>query len=378
LEAKAAVSGMSADKENAYRLSSFRDVISPAEWQRALQKLPQAHALQSWIWGEFKSRWGWSARPLLLAIPRDSETPLAAALVLRRRIPWLPYSILYVPKGPILDYQDAALRRVVLAELEQIARQERAVFVKIDPDVVHSWGLERERPSPTGRKFQQELEQRGWRYSTEQIQFRNTVELSIQRPEEELLAAMKQKTRYNIRLATRRGITIRQGTPDDFPLIVQMYRETAARDGFAIRPAAYYLDIWQAFYESGMAQPLLAEYQGEPLAAVILVRLGDRAIYMYGASTQQERKRMPNYLLQWEAIRWARAQGCEVYDFWGAPDEFVESDQLWGVWRFKSGFQGEVVRHIGAWDYPVRPLWYWLYTRALPRYLAWLRARRGN
>jgi lipid II:glycine glycyltransferase (peptidoglycan interpeptide bridge formation enzyme) len=94
---------------------------------------------------------------------------------------------------------------------------------------------------------------------------------------------------------------------------------------------------------------------------------------MYGASTDLERQRMPNYLLQWEAIRWAQAQGCTVYDFWGAPDEFVEDDPLWGVWRFKSGFNGQVVRHIGAWDFPARPFWYWIYTAVIPKYIAFLR-----
>ena len=85
---------------------------------------------------------------------------------------------------------------------------------------------------------------------------------------------------------------------------------------------------------------------------------------------------MPNYLLQWEAIRWAKAEGCTIYDFWGAPDEFVESDPLWGVWRFKDGFQGDVVWHIGAWDYPARPFWYTIYTKILPRYIEFLRGRQ--
>jgi Uncharacterized protein involved in methicillin resistance len=122
-----------------------------------------------------------------------------------------------------------------------------------------------------------------------------------------------------------------------------------------------------------MAQPLLAEYEGRAIAAVVLVRYGRRVIYMYGASTDQERQRMPNHLLQWEAIRWAKAQGAAIYDFWGAPDEFVETDRMWGVWRFKQGYGGQVVRHIGAWDYPVRPLLYWAYAQLLPRYLARLR-----
>ncbi|MCI0731946.1 MAG: peptidoglycan bridge formation glycyltransferase FemA/FemB family protein, partial [Chloroflexi bacterium] len=152
---------------------------------------------------------------------------------------------------------------------------------------------------------------------------------------------------------------------------------TAQRDGFAVRPVAYYLDAWQTFYDAGLAHPLLAEYEGQPVAAVIVVSYGRRAIYMYGASTDKERQRMPNYLLQWEAIRQAQERGYRVYDFWGAPDDFVESDLLWGVWRFKAGFNGQVVRHIGAWDYPARPFWYWLYTVVIPKYLDLLRARNN-
>ena len=339
--------------------------------------LPNPHPLQSWDWGKFKSRWDWSASPLVLHVHDDpgDRPPLAAALILKRKLPRTSLSILYVPKGPVLDYNDAALRRVVLAQLEQITRIEKAIFVKIDPDVVRSWGIEDQQRSPIGAKFVEELEGRGWRYSDDQVQYRNTVELDLRRTEEELLAAMKQKTRYNIRLAGRKGVTVRQGEPQDFNLIAQMYAETAKRDGFAIRPVAYYLDAWNTLYNAGLAQPFIAEFEGQPLAAIVIVRYGRRAIYMYGASTNKERKRMPNYLLQWEAICWAQAQGCEVYDFWGAPDEFVENDALWGVWRFKEGFNGQIVRHIGAWDYPARPFWYWTYTTVIPNYVNFLRSR---
>jgi peptidoglycan pentaglycine glycine transferase (the first glycine) len=358
-----------------YRASTFKQEKSPAAWQQALGRLPNAHALQSWTWGAFKSRWGWQKIPLLLTVAESSWEPLAAAMILKRKIPRTPFSILYVPKGPILDYNDGPLRRQVLAQLEKVARQERAILIKIDPDVVKAWGEEQERPSPIGSQFTQELKARGWLFSNEQIQFRNTVELYLEPSEEELLMAMKQKTRYNIRYAGRKGITVREGGPVDFDTILQMYQETADRDDFTIRPPDYYRDAWGSLYEAGMAQPLLAEFEGEPVAAVILVRFGDKAIYMYGASTEKERRRMPNYLLQWEAIRWAKAQGYRTYDFWGAPDEFVEDDPLWGVWRFKSGFEGEVVHHIGAWDYPARPLFYKLYSQLLPRYLGWLRNR---
>jgi lipid II:glycine glycyltransferase (peptidoglycan interpeptide bridge formation enzyme) len=297
-------------------------------------------------------------------------------MVLKRQAPRLPFSILYVPRGPALDYHDPDLRRHVLTQLERLTRQERAIFIKIDPEIVYSWGLETERVSPMGKQMIQDLQRRGWRFSADQIQFRNTVELPLEQSEEAILAAMKQKTRYNIRLAGRKDVVARPATPADFPTIAEMYLETAQRNGFTARPADYYLDAWQTFYNAGMARPLIAEFEGRPLAAAIIIRFGERAIYMYGASNEQERQRMPTYLLQWEAIRRAKAEGCHVYDFWGAPDDFVESDRLWGVWRFKEGFNGQVVRFIGAWDYVARPFWYWVYTAVMPRYLDFLRGRQ--
>lgn len=369
---------MAKKEQTPYRASTFKLESSPTAWAAALARLPNAHALQSWAWGRFKSRWGWEAMPLVMTVAESSWEPVAAALVLKRRLPRTPFCVLYVPKGPALDYHDVARRRLVLEKLEKLAKEERAIFIKIDPEVVHSWGLDGERVSPLGSSVARDLAGRGWLPSTEQIQFRNTVELVLEGTDEQLLAGMKQKTRYNIRLAERKGVVVRPGTPADFPTIVAMYQETAARDGFTARPPDYYLDGWTTLYEAGMAQPLMAEVEGRPVAAVILVRFGDRVIYMYGASRSEDRERMPNHLLQWEAIRWARAQGCQVYDFWGAPDEFVEADRMWGVWRFKAGFNGEVVRFIGAWDYPARPLLYRLYTQAIPRYLNFLRGRRGQ
>lgn len=346
-------------------------VQSPDEWHTAITKLPYAQLLQSWAWGAFKARWGWTFTPLLWLDGADE--PVAAALVLKRKLSRLPFSILYVPKGPLLDYSNVPLREQVLQDLQQYAKREWAIFLKLDADLPRSQGLDPEEPLATGEAFVVALRARGWLFSDDQIQFRNTVLLDIARPEPDILAAMKQKTRYNIRLAGRKGITVRPGTPADYPLIYQLYAETAERDGFAIRPGAYYADIWQTLQNGGLAQPLIAEFEGEPLAAVIVVQYADRAIYMYGASSGRERKRMPNYLLQWEAIRWAKAQGCTTYDFWGAPDNFDESDRLWGVWRFKSGFNGQITRHIGAWDYPAYPLLYRLYTQLIPRYLAMLR-----
>ena len=172
--------------EPVYRATTFKLERSPAAWETALARLPQAHALQSWTWGQFKSRWGWEALPLMMTVAGNHWGPIAAALVLKRRIPRLPFCVLYVPKGPILDYRDAALRRQVLGQLERLAKRERAIFIKIDPEVARSWGLEHERVSPLGAAVTRELAGRGWLPSDDQIQFRNTVELPLEGSEEQL------------------------------------------------------------------------------------------------------------------------------------------------------------------------------------------------
>jgi lipid II:glycine glycyltransferase (peptidoglycan interpeptide bridge formation enzyme) len=128
---------------------------------------------------------------------------------------------------------------------------------------------------------------------------------------------------------------------------------------------------------AGLARPFIAELNDQPISAIVVVRYGSTATYMYGMSREAHRDKMPNHLLQWEAIRWARTQGCTDYDFWGAPDRFDPHDRLWGVWRFKEGFGGQVVRTIGAWDYAVSPFGYRLYTHVLPRVLEAMR-RRGR
>lgn len=342
----------------------IHQITDPTRWNAALLDLPAPHVLQTWEWGAFKAKYGWTPIRLLF---EESGRVRAAASVLQRRWPRLPLSVMYVSKGPTLNFDDAALLDRVLTELEALARRRRAIFIKIDPDV--------EADTPQGEAVVAALDRRGWRASTEQIQFRNTMTLALTADEETLLAGMKSKTRYNIRLAGRKGVVARPGGPDDLPRIYRLYAETAARDDFIIRPFDYYRDAWGDFIAAGLAQPFVAEFEGELLAALILFRFERIAWYMYGASSDRQRNRMPNHLLQWEAIRWARARGCTLYDFWGAPDELDESAPMWGVYRFKAGFGGRFVRHIGAYDYPVsRPL-YWFYTVAMPRYLDRLRAR---
>ena len=334
-------------------------------WDRAVLSLPEPHILQSWAWGDTKAQTGWTARRLLWQ--RDGQPTAAAALLSRRLHPRLPVSVAYVPKGPLLDWRDAGLVEAVLKRLEAEARAAGAIFVKLDPDVRAG--------TPEGDSLTSELARRGWRPSAEQIQFRNTVVSDLTQSEEALLAGMKPKWRYNIRLAERRGVIVRDGAPADLPVFYAMYVETGQRDGFLVRPYAYYQHIWESFLVHGLAHLLLAEVEGQPVAGLILFRFGPTAWYFYGASTAHARDLMPNHALQWAALQWARAAGCSRYDWWGAPDVLDESDPMWGVYRFKTGFGGQFVPGIGAWDFPTGRTRYWLYTVAMPKALDLARRR---
>jgi len=349
-----------------------RPVTQQQEWDEAVSGLPGAHVLQCWTWGECKTRFGWTAQRRLWT--DDQGRTAAAAQILRRTVRFGPFpaSLFYLPKGPLLDWRDDTVRDSVLADLEQLARREQAIQIKIDPDLLLGCGVPdsgKEQEDAAGAKAVECLKRRGWRFSPEQVQFRNTVLLDIRPPEDELLAAMKPKTRYNIRLAQKHGVTVRPGAEQDLPLLLRMYAETADRDSFVIRSEEYYRDVWGSMMRSGRAQPLIAEVEGLPVAALVLFHFADRGWYLYGMSRSLHREKMPNHLLQWEAVRFLKERGCAHYDLWGAPDVFAESDPLWGVFQFKQGLGGTVVRFAGAWDFAPSPLRHAAYHRILPRLL---------
>jgi peptidoglycan pentaglycine glycine transferase (the first glycine) len=350
-------------------------VVDRCRWDTALVSLPLAHVLQTWDWGDFKSRWGWQPTRLLF---EEKGRPLAAAQILRRQLPRTRLSLIYIPKGPALDYKDTPLLAQVLSALEQQARQQRSLFVKIDPDVWLGSGSENAPPPPEAADVLGILAERGWRRSVEQIQFKNTLLIDLTQGEKDLLAQMKAKTRYNIRLTSRQGVHVRSGVEGDLDTFYNLYHETSQRNGFLIRPPAYYLDLWAQFLQAGRARLLLAEVEQEPIAGLILFHFGQTAWYMYGASSNRHRNLMPNHLLQWKAMRLAKHLGCTQYDMWGAPNRFDERDPMWGVYRFKVGFGGETMRGIGAFDYSPSPWLYWFYTITMPRVLAFMRRRHQS
>jgi peptidoglycan pentaglycine glycine transferase (the first glycine) len=345
----------------------WQSITDPVAWNTALSRLPMPHVLQSWEWGEFKSRWGWCAQRWLLAGTDTHAPPRAMLQLLRRSAGRLPLCVLYAPKGPAAD--SLASYAEALAWLERQARGQLAIWVKMDGDV--HLGFEHE--DLAGARAA--LARRGWRYSTNQVQFRNTTHSDLRHSDDELLAGMKQKWRYNIRLAEKRGVKVRLATAEEWPLLYEMYAETGRRDGFLIRERDYYFDAWRALD----AVALVAEHESaqRPLAGLVLFRFGGRAWYFYGMSRAEGREHMPNYLLQWSAMRWARDNGCTIYDWWGAPEQLVETDPMWGVHRFKEGFGARFVEGLGAWDYAPSALLYSLYVRWMPAAWGMVRRRRG-
>lgn len=355
----------------------WAQVDEQAAWDEAVASMPEPHLLQSWTWGEHKRKYGWE--PIRVCWVEKGNQKVAVAQVLKRQIQPLGFrlKVLYCPRGPLLDWHQADLWQPVLQTLESIAKQEVALFLKIDPEVPLVDVSAPPAPSSKGgpEAVPRLLRSRGWKKSGE-IQFPNTFVLNLRQTEEQILAGMKQKTRYNVRLAERRGVHVREGGPEDVSLLYRMYAATSVRDGFVIRDEGYYKDAWGAFMAAGLAQPLIAEVGMSPVAALVIYRFADRAWFLFGMSTERHRDAMPNYLLQWEAIRWAKRQGCVAYDLWGAPERLEAEDPLWGVYRFKQGFGAEYRKTTGAWDFTTRPSLRWVFGTAMPRILALMRARR--
>ncbi len=368
-------------------------------WNLIIASLPNPHFLQTYEWGQVKAKYGWV--PIYLIWDGEGKMkeernglssfvfPVqAACLVLKRQILSRGFaarlSILYAPKGPLLNWNDEALRTRVLNDLQSFAKQQSAIFLKIDPDIALGRGVPNSEGDVTensGQAARSELTRKGWVYSSDQIQFQNTVLIDLSASEEEMLARMKPKTRYNVRLAEKKDVTVRAGTVDDLPMLYKMYAETSIRDGFVIRDENYYQTVWKLFITNYQLQitpsaiPLIAEVNNGPVAAIFLFMFAGRAYYVYGMSRNLHREKMPTYLLQWEAMKRAKANGCSSYDLWGAPEVFDESDSMWGVYRFKEGLGGEVIRTLGAYDFAPNKLWYKLYAEIVPRVLDVMRSR---
>lgn len=323
--------------------------VNLTDWNQFLANHPEAHLLQLGEWGELKRGFGW--KPV-----RIIQNEIGAQ-ILFRRLP-LGLTIGYMPKPVTSDkLQDTS--NEFWREVDSVCKQNHAIFLKIEPDL-----------------WQDQLPLTNYQLpiSPHNIQPPRTIVIPIAEAEDQILARMKPKCRYNIRLAEKKGVTVRAW--DNLPAFHEMMTVTGGRDNFGVHSLEYYQRAYELFHPKGICELLVAEYEGKPLASLMVFANGKRAWYVYGASNDQERNRMPTYLLQWEAIRWAKARGCGEYDLWGVPDEnenTLESqfesrhDGLWGVYRFKRGFGGQLKRAAQALDRVYNPLLYWLYTKYAAR-----------
>ena len=318
-------------------------IVSLIDWNQFLSSHPNTHLLQTGEWGELKSAFGWK--------PVRIITGNAGVQILFCKLP-LGYTVGYIPKSLTNQFVSDQL----WDEIDSACRQHRAIFLKLEPDL---WN---DSPLLVGEDTV--------RVSPHNIQPPRTIAINIKTSEEEILVRMKQKTRYNIRLAEKKGVTVHAW--GDLESFHKMMLVTGVRDGFGVHSLEYYRRAYGLLHPKQMGEILVAEYDGKPLAALFVARNGNRAYYLYGASTDEERNRMPTYLLQWEAIKWAKVRGCEEYDLWGVPDgdeaalevKFEKQhDGLWGVYRFKRGLGGEVKRAVQAMDRVYNPLLYWAYLR---------------
>jgi peptidoglycan pentaglycine glycine transferase (the first glycine) len=338
--------------------------VEDRAWDSWVASHRYGHLLQTSAWATLKSEFGWESQQIAV---REGGDLVGGAQILYR---WFPVnrpwgrlvSIAYVPKGPVVDWRDSTRVRQVLTAITAAARRHRAVFVRIEPHLADG-----ALPDVAAT-----LSAAGFRPSHETIQPRRTILVDISGSEDQILMVMKQKTRYNIRLAARKEVVVREGGSEDLVAFNRLMAVTGERSDFGVHSAAYYEAAFRLFAPRRRLALLMAEYQGRPLAALMAFALGETAWYFYGASSDDERQRMPAYLLQWEAIRWARAKGCTEYDLWGVPDEDEEtleadlttrSDGLWGVYRFKRGFGGKLVRWIGAFDQVLMLPFYRAFTR---------------
>jgi lipid II:glycine glycyltransferase (peptidoglycan interpeptide bridge formation enzyme) len=332
-------------------------------------RFPTGDLLQSFEWGDLKSRYGW--KPTRIYAEEGGEI-VAAASLLRRTIPKIGRCILYAPRGPVLDTQDTELVTAFCGFIRQEARKMGAILVKIDP------------PVPVeDAAGEANLRSAGFRLVTAEgfggTQPKAVMQLDLDKTEDDLMASFHQKWRYNIRLAEKKGVTVRPDCPrSDLPAFYELLRETCKRDGFLVRDLSYFENMWDALVPAGYMRLCMTYLDDRPIAGAIVYIFGDKAMYTYGASSNEHRNVMPNHLMQWTLIQWARQSGCKWYDFRGVSPrrDASDEDHLQGLNRFKAGFSPRYVEYIGEYDMPLSPTLYWLWTAALPRVRSAMRARR--
>ncbi|MGH7926721.1 MAG: lipid II:glycine glycyltransferase FemX, partial [Candidatus Binatia bacterium] len=283
----------------------------------------------------------------------DGQRLAAVALVIRRELP-LARSWLYVPHGPIASMDSQPWKRIQ-EKLTEIAAAENAVFVRVDPP----WS-----EATAGKSLVAALTAQRWRKSQREVQPRHTLLLDVQSSQEELLAHMHAKARYNIRLAARKGVTVRfSSAVEDIGIFLALTRHVKGRSGFHFHPDDYYRAIMKVLGPARMAELAIAEHEGDALAVHLMIYAGPVATYAHGASSQEKKQFMAPASLYWETIKRAKQLGCTSYDFFGVAPLDVPSDHPWaGITRIKQSFGGQRISYIGAYDLVLNESFYTVFN----------------
>lgn len=319
-----------------------------AQLEAFVQGHPTGNFLQSVLWAQVKSSWRW--RGILI---RDNDTVVGAMSVLLRPLP-AGYTLLYAPRGPVCDRNDPAVMEAMLKAAKELASQCKGLLLYVDPDELD-----------TNEEFRALMQKLGFTEQSDDsfgnIQPQFVFRLPIEgMTEEEVFAKFASKTRYNIRLAGRRGVTIRKypGSSEipqeELTAFSKLMDTTGERDGFTVRGEAYFKQLLEALGDHAALH--VAYLEDKPIAGTIAIYYGDKTWYLYGASSNEHRDAMPNYLLQWHMIQDAIALGHRIYDFRGVSGDLSEDNPLYGLYRFKKGFSGDYTKFTGLFIYRIKPL----------------------
>jgi len=333
--------------------------ISPTaeQWDTFVTAQPRAHLLQLSGWGDLKRAYGWDVQRV--AIGNETGQMVAGAQLLFRDFPLRAGKMAYLAMGPYAHTPSE--EQVLWQQINRVAIQKRATFLKWEPGIYT--------PTEPPPDFSQ------WKFNaaTQTVQPPRTVLIDLRGDDKAILARMNQGTRRKIRQSQKNDINYYEGTRADVAKFNSIMQTTGSRNEFGVHDPGYYEKAYDLFVPQHAAL-ILAEHEDDTLAGIMVFAVGKTAWYLYGASSDVKRNLMATYGIQWAAIQWAKARSCTTYDMWGIPDEdeaileaqFQERDDgLWGVYGFKRGWGGEVVRSLGAWDKVYNRLTYTAYQAVL-------------
>lgn len=325
------------------------------EYESFVRSQKTGHLFQSYYWRLVKNNWKWDA-----VILREDNGEIRATIgILTRKVPVLPYTIMYAPRGPVFKEGDYEALPLLAEGIKALAKKNKAYVLKTDPDI--SCEDERFISTMNSIGFKQLPEAEAF----EQIQAQHVIRVDLRnKTEEEILNSFKSKTRYNIRLAMRHGVEVKRCPIEKIDEFYELMKTTGERDGFIIRPKEYLQRICESLGEH--AALLIAYHEGTPLAGGIIGSYGPVSLYLYGASSNEKRNVMAPYLFQWEAIRFSIERGADFYDLRGVPKNAESDENVGGLYKFKSGFCQTTTHFCNASDFIFKPLIYNIIEKAFP------------